>query len=223
MNSKIIIIGGKGSAVVVAEQLYDAQLKGENLEFIGFAFDDELMGTDINGFPIICKTKEVKSYAEKYSDVKVIYQLYRPDLIKERINLLKSYSIPKSKFYTFVHPSVIVSKSASFGVGSCILANSVINPNVKIGNFNTIHSNSLVGHDTTINDYNFIAAHTVVGSNNSIGTGNFFGLNSTFNNYLSIGDYCFVGMGSNVIKNIKSNMKVVGNPAKPFFNKIKEL
>jgi len=220
---KVIIIGGKGSAIVIGEQIYDTQQKMGNVEFLGYAFDDETLGDNINGFPILCKTYDVNSKYEKYEDVKFIYQLYRPDLMKERIDLLNSFNIKSDKFYTFIHHSAVIAKSAKIGVGSAIMANSVINPNSVIGDHCTIHSNSLIGHDTSIGSYNFIAAHNVIGSSNVIGDGNFFGLNSTFNNYMSIKDYNFVGMGTNVIKGLESNQKVYGNPSREFEKKIKPL
>lgn len=223
MKTKIIIIGGKGSAIVVGEQIYDASIKGANVEFLGYAFDDNSNGPNINGFPILAGTKEVYSKYKNDSSVKFIFQLYRPDLMKERINLLNSYGIPENRFFTFIHPSCVVSPSAQIGVGTAIMANCVVNSNVVIKRHCTIHSNSLVGHDTSMADYNFIAAHNVIGSNNNIGQANFFGLNSSFNNYLTIGDNCFVGMASNVIKSIESDNKVMGNPAKPFLSRIKPL
>lgn len=223
MSNKIIVIGGKGSAVVVAEHIYDAQKKGANVEFLGFAFDDESFGSEIEGFPIIGKTNSIFSRYENESDVKFIYQLYRPDLIRERIELLHSLRIPDHRFATFIHPSVIKSRSVKIGFGTAIMANTVLSSSCNIGNFCTIHCNSLIGHDTKMNDYNFVAAHNVIGSNLRIGKGNFFGLNSTYNNYIEIGDFTFIAMGSNVIKSVISNSKVRGNPAKEFETKIKAL
>lgn len=220
---KVVVIGGKGSAVVIAEQLYDMQIKTDKVEFLGFAFDDEAMGDTINGFPLLCKTYEAYEKFKDDLDVKFIYQLYRPDLMRERIELLESFNIPKDRFYTFIHHTATVSRSAKIGKGTAIMANAVINPNTVIGNHCTIHSNTLIGHDTKLGDYNFLAAHNVVGSSSEVGNGNFFGLNSTFNNYLRIGDFNFVGMASNVIKGLESNQKVYGNPAKEFNKKIKPL
>lgn len=220
---KIIIIGGKGTAVVIAEQIYDSQVKTGYIEFLGFAFDDESYGKEINGFPVLCKTKETYEKYGKYSDIKFIYQLYRPDIMRERIALRDSYGIPQDRYGTFIHHTAYVAKSAQIGCGIVILANAVVNSNAVVGNYCTIHSNCLIGHDTKLGDSNFLAAHTVVGSNTAIGDANFFGLNVSVNNYIDIGDYNFVGMASNVIKGLSCNEKVYGNPAHKFDKTIKPL
>ena len=200
MSDKIIIIGGKGTAVVIAEQILDAKENfNMNVDFLGFAFDDPSFGSEINGFPILGKSSEIFDKYKDDEDVKFIFQLYRPDLLKERIALKESLRIPKNRYYTFVHPSAFVSKSANIGVGSIILAHCVINCNVKIGEFNT---------------NNFIAGHTCIGSGLSVGFGNFFGLNSSYRNMIKIGDYNFFGMAANVVKEVSSSMFMLGNPAK---------
>jgi sugar O-acyltransferase (sialic acid O-acetyltransferase NeuD family) len=223
MITKIIIIGGRGGAVVVGEQIYDAQLRGAPVEFLGYAFDDETLGGEVNGFPIHCKTYEANEKYSKFDDVKFIYQMWRPDLIEERIRLLDSFKIKEEKFATFVHPSALVTKSASIGKGSAIMANTVINPNAIIGRHCSIQTSCVIGHDSVIGDYNFIASLTGIGSNNIIGDRNFFGHSSSLNNKITVGDDCFIGMGSNVIKSIESGIMVVGNPAKPVEKKIKPL
>ena len=220
---KIIVIGGKGTAVVIAEQIYDSQIKMGNVEMLGFAFDDPDYYPEINGFPILGGTKEIFPQYEKYSDVKFIFALYRPDLIKERIALRDSYNIPDDRWATFVHHSAFVAKSSVLGSGCVVLANSVINPNVVMGKFNTVQSNVLIGHDTRMGDSNFITGHCAIGSNNTIGDGCFFGLNTSVNNYITIGNFAFCGMASNVIKSIPNDVMVYGNPAKQVERKIKPL
>lgn len=220
---KVIIIGGKGTAIVVAEQIYDAQIKhNANIEFLGFAFDDESVGNEINGFPVLGKTTEIYDKYKNHEDVKFIFQIYRPDLLNERIALKNSYGIPEDRFCTFIHPSCMISRSAIIGRGTVIMANTVVNPNAIIGEFCTIQSNVTVGHDSKIGDYNFIATQSTIG-NIVMGSRNFMGINSCTNNFITIGDDCFIAMASNVVKSVESNGKVMGNPAKPFFSKIKPL
>ncbi len=222
-NQKIIIIGGKGAAVVIAEQIYDSwQKTGEN-EFLGFAFDDEAFYPEINGFPILGNTYNIYKKYQKYDNVKFIFSLYRPDLMRERIALRESYGIPLDRWAIFVHHSAYVARSASLGQGTVVLAHSVVNSNAKLGNFNTLQSNVLIGHDTWIGDSNIFTGHCVIGSNNKIGSGCFLGLNTSLNNYIEIGDYVFCGMASNVIKSVGDEVMVYGNPARKVERKIKPL
>ena len=223
MKKKIIIIGGKGTAVVIAEQVIDAiERFNYNAELIGFAFDDPEMTTVLD-YPILCHSYEVMEKYGKDNDVEFIYQLYRPDLIKERIALRDSYGIPKERWANYIHHSVFLARSVKMGFGNVILANSVINPNVVLGDFNTIQSNVLIGHDTKIGDGNFITGHCAIGSNNIIGNGCFLGLNTSVNNYIQIGDFAFCGMASNVIKSVPDGVMVYGNPARQVERKIKPL
>lgn len=212
--SKVIIIGGRGTAVVVAEQLLDAIDRfGLAAELIGFAFDDESLGGESNGIPIVCNSFKAWDLYGHLDDVKFLYQMYRPDLIKERVDLFKSFGIPSSRLYTFVHPSCTIARSAEIGCGSAICANTVINPNAKIGKCVTINSSCLVGHDSEVQDYTFVAGHSAIGSNAIIHECNFIGLNSTVRNFVSIKPYSIVGAASNVVKNVDEGQVVYGNPA----------
>lgn len=212
---KIIIIGGKGTAVVIAEQIKNAITKcGMDLEILGFAFDDESFGDEINGLPILSKTYNVYEKYKHNTDVFFIYQLYRSDLIKERVKLRQSYGIPAERYINFIHPTATVSESVKMGYGNIVLANNILNPNVEIGSFNTFNSNCLLGHDTNMGDNNFFAAHSVIGAFNKIGSGNFFGLNCSVKGFLEIGNFNITGMASNVVKNVGANKTLVGNPAK---------
>lgn len=213
--NKVIIIGGKGTALVIADQIYDASSRyGMKIEMLGFAFDDEAYGDEINGFPILCKTYNIAKEYSHFKDVGFIYSLYRPDIMRERVELLYSYNIKPEKFINFAHPSVLISRSSSMGYGNCILANTVVNNNVVMGNHNTFNSNTLVGHDTTLGNNNYFAAHGCIGSNIEIGDGIFMGLNSALRNFITIGDFSIIGMGSNVTRSVEDSQLVFGNPAR---------
>ena len=213
---KVVIIGGKGTAVVIAEQIFDSSQRfGTEIEVLGFAFDDPAYKNGINGWPVLCGTKEAYAKFKDEPDVFFVFALYRSDILKERIALRDSLNIPKERFLSFIHPSAYVARSAKLGKGCIILANCAINNNVSMGDFNTMNTNSLIGHDTVIGNNNFIAAHTCIGSGLQIGNGNFSGLNCSIRNFVKMGDYNLIGMASNVIKDVENNTILVGNPAKP--------
>lgn len=220
---KIVLIGGRGTAIVVADQIYDAHQRfGMDIEVLGLALDDHSGGDDVSGYPILCDIKDAYKKFEKYDDVKFIYQLYRPDVLRERVQLLESLNIPLEKFANFIHPSVMMAKTAKYGYGNVFLANAVINCNAVIGNFNTVNSGTLLGHDIVIGNNNYFAGQVCVGSGLRIGNMNFFGLNSSIRNGITIGDGNVVGMSSNITKDVSNDNVLYGNPAaiKPKLNHV---
>jgi len=223
MMEKIIIIGGRGTAIVIADQIYDAQKRfNQKIEVIGLALDDLSGGNEISGYPILCPINQVYNKYKRYDDIKFIYSLYRPDLMRERSKLLYDLQIPIEKFTNFIHPTVMVARSAKIGYGNVFLTNVVINSNAIIGNFNTVNSGTLIGHDIVIGNNNYFAGHVCVGSGLNIGDQNFFGLNTSIRNGISIGNNNIVGMASNITKDVDSNNILYGNPAqiKPKLNNI---
>ena len=220
---KIVIIGGRGTAIVVADQIYDAHIRfGKDIEVLGLALDDHSGGDDVSGYPILCDIKDAYAKFEKYDDVKFIYQLYRPDLMRERTQLLYDLHIPLQKFANFIHPSVMLAKSAQMGYGNVLLANVVVNCNAKLGNFNTVNSGTLLGHDIVIGNNNYFAGQVCVGSGLKIGNENFIGLNTSVRNGITIGNNNIVGMASNITKDVLDDNVLYGNPAiiKPQLNHI---
>ncbi|MCH5229169.1 MAG: sialic acid O-acetyltransferase [Muribaculaceae bacterium] len=218
---KVIIIGGKGTAVVIAEQILDASERyGCKLKVEGFAFDDPAFRNGINGWPVLCGTREAYPKYKDDPDVFFLFSMFRSDKIRERGMLCESYGVPIERWLTFIHPSSIVCKSAKIGPGTVILANSVINSNVEIGRNTIIQASVVVEHDTRIGDYNFLSAHSCLGSEIRIGKYNFIGLNSTVRTFVEIGENNIIGMGSVVLNNYGNNMVIVGNPAKPLRNNL---
>lgn len=211
---KVIIIGGKSSATLIADYIYDAQHKyGNPITCLGFASNDVPTGTDINGFPVLSRIEDVYKKFKIDKEVTFIFQSYDIKDMKKTIKFKDSLGIPLNRYCTFIHPSCMISKSAIIGVGTVILSFSVVNSKAKIGQFNTIVSGVTIGHDAVIGNYNLIATQAVV-ANIIMGDRNFIGINATTNNKITIGDDCMIGMSSNVIHDVPSGTKCFGNPAK---------
>ncbi len=211
---KVIIIGGKSSATLIADNLYDAQHRfNVKAECMGFAYNDVPVGDEINGLPVVAKVEGLYEKYEKFKEVKFIYQSYEVRDMVEAIKIKDSLGIPEDRYYTFIHPSCMISRSATVGIGSLILPHCVVNPKARIGKFNSIMSGVTIGHDAIVGDYNLIATQAII-ANVNMGSRNFVGINVTTNNKIDIGDDCMIGMASNVVKDVPSGTKCFGNPAK---------
>ena len=114
----------------------------------------------------------------------------------------------------------------------------VIGNNVEIGCNNTIDrgslTNTIIGDGTFLDNQVHIAHNVQIGKNciitgqvgfagsSTIGNRVMIGGQAGISGHLSIGDNVQIGGGSGVIKNIPSNTKVMGYPAKNIRNFLKE-
>ena len=118
-------------------------------------------------------------------------------------------------------------------IGSVIIGN-----NVEIGCNNTIDrgslSNTIIGDGTFLDNQVHIAHNVKIGKNciitaqvgfagsSTIGNKVMIGGQSGISGHISVGDNVQIGGGSGVVKNIPSNTKVMGYPAKNIRNFLKE-
>ena len=114
----------------------------------------------------------------------------------------------------------------------------LIGDNVEIGCNNTIDrgslSNTVIGDGTFLDNQVHIAHNVKIGKNciitgqvgfagsSSIGNRVMIGVQAGISGHLKVGDNVQIGGGSGVIKNIPSNTKVMGYPAKNIRNFLKE-
>ena len=146
--------------------------------------------------------------------VKFIFQSYDIQCMQNTIDFKNNLGIPLDRYCTFIHPSCMIARSAEIGVGTIILAHTVVNPMAKVGQFNSLMSGVTIGHNAVVGNYNLIATQAII-ANLIMGDRNFVGINATTNNKMNIGDDCMIGMASNVVKDVPSGTKCFGNPAKP--------
>lgn len=214
-QQRVVIFGGKGTAINIAEQIEDARARyGYPMEVIGFAIDDPSLGHQIAGFSVVCGVREAWT---KYrdTDAEFLFALYRPDVMPERLALLRELGIPVTRFANFIHPSAYLSPSVSLGHGNVILSHSCLQHRVSLGNFNIINSHVVIEHETSFQDGAFIASSACIGARVRVGTGTFIGLNSTVREDVAIADYAFIGMASGVVQSIAECAVAYGVPARP--------
>ena len=212
-EQRILVIGGCGTALNIAEAVVDANKRYAHAQrFMGFLIDDPLLGTQINGFPILGRTSDAQKMAEE--GFKLIFALYKPSEMAARVMLFRRLGITSDMLACFVHPSASVMPSAKLGAGVVVLPSAMVASNASIGMATIVNSSVVVEHDSRLGAHNFLAAGAVIGSSVTVGDGNFVGLNACIRENVVIGDYNFIGMGSVVLSDLPSHDLVYGCPAK---------
>lgn len=200
---KLVIIGAGGHAKVAL----DIAILMHNWNEIVF-LDDYKTG-EIFGYPIIGKIND--SHIYKYSHdffVAIGDNQIRSEIQNHLIN--EDFSI-----ISLLHPSATISIFSKIERGSIVMAGSIINPNVTIGQGTIINTNSSVDHDCNIGDFVHISPGVAIGGTSSIGSYTWIGLGSNIINNITIGSDCIIGAGSVAVSDINSNVTAVGVPCTP--------
>lgn len=207
---KVLILGGKGTASVIAHSIIHANKLGyDEYEFAGFINDHE---KEIDGLPVVGGFSDVdRLVRENFYFINTVYKIGGQE---ERMELFKNLNIPDENLCTFIHPSAYIAPGVKIGAGSVVSPNASISTMTQIGRCCLIMNNVSIGHDNRIGDFNFFTANSCLGSYIETGDGAWFGLNCTVRGKLTIGNKSTVGIGAVVTKNIGDNEIWVGNPAK---------
>ena len=148
---------------------------------------------------------EYQDYFTRFKGVPVINSVGYKDQLQGRDDVFNRMSDAGIEVLTYTHPSSFVSHHATLGAGSIVLANSTVEPYVKIEKNTFIWSNCTIAHHTSLGRSNWIASGVTVSGHVDIGDRNLMGVNSTVSNDIVIGNECIICGGAFVSKNVEDN------------------
>ena len=207
MTRKVIIIGGSGQALSLADAA-----QGLDLDLLGCVA------------PNLASTT-----AERlaYLGTEVTETPYSPDQVQllngigsagpiERRRLVYSRLLAQGwRFLSLVHRSAVVSPLAeSLGDAHQILAGSVINAGVRLGDNVLINSGAIVEHGCRIGDHSHIASGATLCGDCDIGESVHIGAGATLIQGIRVGDGAVIAAGSVVTADVKPLTLVAGVPAR---------
>ncbi len=115
-----------------------------------------------------------------------------------------------------IHPSAIVSPSASIAPGASIGPRAVLNPGAAIGAHAIINSGAIIEHDCTIGENAHIAPGATLGGGATIGSDTLIGTGAIVLPGIHIGTGCVIGAGAVVTTDLPDGCRAVGIPAKVY-------
>lgn len=206
MDNVVIIGAGTYGAV------YSAYLKDE-YNILGFLDDNvSLHGTSVNGFQVIGGVEQLSDLKQRF-DVSCVFAPIGNNLLREKL-LLNAQDLGY-KTPSFVHPSCNIHMSVEVGQAVYILPESNIMPFTKIQDFCMISMGVNIAHHVILGRSVFLSQGVNVGASISLGNRVFCGIGSTIMTGVEyIAEDSLIGAGAVVIRNVSSNSKMVGNPAR---------
>jgi len=134
---------------------------------------------------------------------------------KTRAKLFEKVLNSGFEIVSLIHPSAIISPSATIGRGTVVMPNVVVNAKAIIGDGAILNTACVVEHECVIDDFVHVSPNVGLAGNVKVGKYTHIGIGSQVIQGIIIGKNVIVGGGSMVIRNIEDNQKVVGVPARP--------
>ncbi|MDQ0352769.1 acetyltransferase EpsM [Alkalibacillus filiformis] len=203
-KNKLVIIGAGDLGKVVL----DTVLQANTYELKNIVFLDDVVerDTEFLGAKVVGGLDEANKF--KSHGYKFIIAISNNKIRKK---IADELTLP---YINVIHPNATISANSSYGVGNIILANSTIDPDVKINNLVIINKNSSIGHDSVLEDYTQVSPGCALGGYTYLKESVFLGLGANTLPKVNIGECTTVGAGSTVTKDIESNVVAIGSPCK---------
>jgi sugar O-acyltransferase (sialic acid O-acetyltransferase NeuD family) len=201
-----VIIYGSGS---LAREIvnFEASLSNPRVNFVGYINDsgpDESFEQE-TGISRVFLSESCSGYS---------YLICVADPVA-RLNILKKIDEVDGQVYTYIHPTVILSKTAVVSVGCIIYPYVVISVNSYLGRCVIINTYSGIGHDVSVGDCTTISAHVDLMGYVQVGECCFFGSGSRVAPGKKIGSSAKIGTGISVIRSVKEKSTIF-----PYANKV---
>lgn len=116
---------------------------------------------------------------------------------------------------TLVHPTAVVSRTASFGDGCQVMAGALVNPGTRAGAGVVVNTGAIVEHDCRLADDSFVGPGAALGGDVRLAEGAFVGIGATVLQGVGLGARALAGAGAVVVRNVPAGVTVVGVPAAP--------
>jgi sugar O-acyltransferase (sialic acid O-acetyltransferase NeuD family) len=185
--TNLIMIGAGAHAAEIVDYILDANVKyNGNIKYNikGFIEDEEGIEKYWRKYklqqPVLGSMETYDHEKDDYFIIPMMNNSFRKERAEQAIS--KGWNL-----VNYIHPSVIISKSASIGIGNIICPNCIIGANACIGDFNILNCSATVSHDCTIGNFNVLSSYCGLAGYVKIRDNNLFSLHTAVIPNISIG------------------------------------
>jgi acetyltransferase EpsM len=208
---RIVIIGGPGDGVVVAQTVRDLAKAGREVSLFGFLNDRLERGEHVFGAPVL---GTLQTWQQLPQDVCFVPALHKVCEMVSRAKLILGLGIPDHRWASVVHPTACVADDISIGCGSFIASHVTIQPGAGVGKFVSVRAGANIGHDALVADFAYIGPNATLSGRARLEEGAHLAPNAAVMDAVVVGKYSVVGLGSAVMKNVEEFSVYLGNPAR---------
>lgn len=208
---QIVILGGVGSGVMVAEAIRASAAAGTACELLGFLNDQLPAHSMLAGYPVLGPFDRWRNCGP---DVGFISAIPNPKQAFVRSQRILSLGIPDGRWASVVHPTACIATDAKIGAGSFVGPFVVVEPGVVAGTHVCLRGHSYISHDVRLGNFVFVGSQATVLGRVVVQDGAFVGAGAVCREHSAIGRFAVAGAGTVVLNPVPDFAIVAGNPAR---------
>lgn len=211
MRREIVVLGGRGDGLVVAQAIRDLADATGTVVLAGFLDDAVTAGTQIGGVPVLGTLEQWRTCPEEVFFVAALHKLKQMPARKRRIVDL---GIPDARCATVSHPTAVVASGAMVGAGSYVGPHAVLQPGTTVGRHASIRAGANLGHDCAIEDFAYVGPNATLCGRSRLMEGAHLGPNSVVVDGQTVEPFAVIGAGTVVTKRVPAFEVHFGVPAR---------
>ena len=182
---------------------------------IGLLDDDAaLHGTAFDGVPVLGGLDAVK----QYPDARLVVCAGSGRARSAIVARLSDWGVEDTRYARAIDSSVRIPSTCTVGVGSILLANTVLTADVTVGRHVVAMPHVVLTHDVAVEDYATLCAGVTLGGGVTVGSRAYIGMNASVRQGLRIGAGATLGMGSALLTDLPDGERWAGVPARMLTN-----
>lgn len=204
----LIIIGARGFGRCVYSIAKSMKDYNQEFDIKGFLDDKSDALNEYQNYPPILDS--VESYMVQKDDIficalgDVSYKKKYTDIILNK----------GGEFMSIIHPTACINQNAHIGNGCVIACGVVVDSDAYVNDFTCIQAYAVLGHDVNVGKWSMLDCQTFVGGFTTIGESVTIHTGSKIVPSIHIDNQATINAGSIVIRNVKKDSVVMGNPAR---------
>jgi sugar O-acyltransferase (sialic acid O-acetyltransferase NeuD family) len=208
---RIVVLGGPGDGLSVAEAVHCAAAAGQRVVLAGFLNDAMSRGERLQGVPVLGRLDD---WRELDDDIQFVPAIQKVKDMPRRVQRVERLGIPDERWGIVIHPAAVVSSDVEIGIGSFVLSCATIQPAARIGRFAGVRAGAMLGHHCVIGDHTYVGPNATMCGRSVLHDAAHLGPGAVLMDSRVMGRYSLAGIAAAVTRDVPEYEIVFGNPAR---------
>lgn len=211
MSHRIVVLGGPGDGLVIAEAVHRMASAGSDVELTGFLNDVLPRGDILQGAPVLgC----FEDWSTLDADIFFVPAIQKVQDMPHRVRRIERLGIPEDRWISVIHPTAVVASDVQVGTGAFIASCATVQPESRIGRFASLRAGAMLGHHCVIRDHAYVGPNATMCGRSELKEAAHLGPGAVLLDSKVMGPYSVAGIAAAVTKSVPEYTIVFGNPAK---------